>query len=128
MIEPLYHLATREDWNVRSTTYVPAPFASEGFIHLSTGPQIAGVAARFYRNRDDLLLLTIDPQRLEAPVRYENLEGGDTLFPHLYGPLELGAVLAIEPVHVDAGGRIRNAGGHPLHSDGRDGAGKRQWP
>jgi glutathione S-transferase len=46
-----------------------------------------------------VLLLTIDPQRLAAAaleVRFEQAGGGES-FPHLYGPLPLGAVLRAEP-------------------------------
>jgi hypothetical protein len=58
-------------------------------------------------------LLTIDPQRLTAPLRYEPApqgsaeaggegsgeggEKGSELFPHIYGPLPLEAVLNAEP-------------------------------
>jgi uncharacterized protein (DUF952 family) len=45
-------------------------------------------------------LLCIEEEKLTAPVRYENLEGGKELFPHIYGPLNLEAVaqaLAFSP-------------------------------
>ena len=52
----------------------------EGFIHCSTADQYTWVANQRFRGRLDLVLLHIDPARLRSEVRYENLEGGTTLF------------------------------------------------
>jgi len=73
----------------------------EGFIHCSFADQVQGVADRFYCGRHDVLLLVIDPSQLPAEPRVENLDGGTELFPHLYGPLPVAAVLKVEPVAVD---------------------------
>lgn len=113
----LYHLATRDDWDARGRTYVPGQFAAEGFIHLSTAAQIGGVAERFYRSHDRLVLVTIDPDRVTAPVRYENLEGGETLFPHLYGPLDEQAVIDSRLVRVDDRGRLLAESGGAIELD-----------
>jgi len=42
--------------------------------------------------------LHIDEKRLRSEVRYENLEGGETLFPHVYGAIPIGAVLNVIPL------------------------------
>jgi len=42
--------------------------------------------------------LCINPQKLNAELRYENLLGGEAQFPHLYGPLNLDAVLEVLPI------------------------------
>jgi uncharacterized protein (DUF952 family) len=47
-----------------------------------------------FKGRDDLLLLKIDPQKLSAPVKYEDV-GDGRLFPHIYGPLDVSAVIAV---------------------------------
>jgi len=73
--------------------YEADTLASEGFIHCSTSGQVIPVANRFYRGRQGLILLAIEPARLGAEVRYENLEGGSDLFPHVYGPIERSAVI-----------------------------------
>ena len=54
--------------------------------------------ARFRGDRPDLVLLHIDPTRLRSEVRYENLEGGESLFPHVYGAIPIGAVLNVVPL------------------------------
>ena len=43
------------------------------------------------------MLLVIDPGRLDAEVRYEDVPGAELPFPHIYGPLNTGAVLAAVP-------------------------------
>ena len=77
--------------------YEPAGFAHEGFIHCSYGHQLAGVIERLFRGRTDLVLLEIDPARLECRVVDENLEGGTELYPHVYGRLPMTAVVAVHP-------------------------------
>ena len=100
----LFHILERAAWEcVRSEpAYRPASLAAEGFIHLSTARQWPGVVDRWFAGKRDLILLSIDPGRLRAEVRYERV-GGDE-FPHLYGPLEIDAVVdALElPEDVDA--------------------------
>jgi uncharacterized protein (DUF952 family) len=67
---------------------------SQGFIHASTAAQVVATADRYYRGQDGLVLLCIDPGRVEAPVKHEAAgERPDAgLFPHIYGPLNLDAV------------------------------------
>lgn len=70
--------------------------AVQGFVHLSTIEQVHLPANRLYRGRQDMLLLHIDALALDAPVRWEPGVPTDPepmLFPHLYGPLPLRAVL-----------------------------------
>ena len=75
--------------------YEPAAFGREGFIHCSYAHQVAGVANRIFKGRQDLVLLEIDPARLDCTVVDENLEGGSELFPHIYGRLQMSAVIAV---------------------------------
>jgi uncharacterized protein (DUF952 family) len=97
-ISMIYHITTRADWEAARAVgaYAADSLASEGFIHCSTGAQVPGTAARFFAGRRDLVLLTIDPARLAAELRYEEGEPG-VLFPHLYGPLGLDAVVGAYP-------------------------------
>ena len=52
------------------------------------------------------MLLTIDTSQVGAEIRYENLEGGEELYPHLYGPLNLDAVVAAVAFEPNAAGRF----------------------
>lgn len=70
---------------------------SDGFIHFSTGAQLRETARRHFAGQDDLLLLAIDGDALGEALVYEPSRGG-ALFPHLYGPLPLSAVLSEQPL------------------------------
>lgn len=104
--EPLHHLALLADWEAAiaspERTYEISTrgraLAEVGFIHCSYRDQVARTAARFYADRDDVVVLRIDPAQLAVPVRVEDLEGAGEQFPHLYGPLPVDAVSAVEPL------------------------------
>jgi uncharacterized protein (DUF952 family) len=70
--------------------------AVEGYVHLSTIEQVHLPANRLYRGRRDMVLLHIDASALDGPVRWEPgvpTDPQSMLFPHLYGPLRVRAVL-----------------------------------
>ena len=97
--QPIYHLALRREWDeavARGGPYdrstIGRSLADEGFIHCSFEDQVASVARRFY-DGEDVVLLTVDPTRVDADIVVENLDGGDERFPHVYGPLPLAAVV-----------------------------------
>ena len=58
------------------------------------------------------MLLHIDPARLGAEVRYENLEGGEQQFPHVYGAIPASAVVHVAPFLPGADGTF----GGPVES------------
>ena len=106
----LYHLALADEWRQARSTGVYARSTrglgldQVGFIHASYAHQLAATYARFYGDAGPVVLLTIDPGRLEqAGVAVRAEPGASTseawaeLFPHLYGPLPLAAVLAADP-------------------------------
>ncbi|WP_299528911.1 DUF952 domain-containing protein [uncultured Streptomyces sp.] len=70
----------------------------EGFIHCSLPHQLPGVARMLYGTEDaDLVVLVVDPDRLDVPVRYEAMAPGGEEFPHVYGPLPVDAVVEVRP-------------------------------
>ena len=64
---------------------------TQGFIHCSKPEQVLKVANAYYSNQQDLLLTWIDPQKLEPELRWEAAD--EDVFPHIYGPLNLNAVV-----------------------------------
>lgn len=102
----LFHITSRAEWDRAQAAgeYRPASLATEGFIHLSGDRQWLAVANRFYRGQPDLVLLSIGRDRLTAPLRYDHVDG--QAFPHLYGPLNLDAVVEACALPVDATGAI----------------------
>ena len=93
------HIADRNDWRTAAThgEYRPASLAEEGFIHASSAYQTLMPANLFYRGRRGLVLLGIDQPRLRSEVRWEEPQPTVEAFPHIYGPLNIDAVVADEP-------------------------------
>jgi uncharacterized protein (DUF952 family) len=92
----IYHIASEFEWaRVHATgMYAAASLTTEGFIHCSTATQVVGTADRLFKGQRGLVLLCIDSAAVSAAIRYENLEGGAERFPHVYGELEISAIVA----------------------------------
>ncbi len=109
----VFHIAEGDEHAAAGTVYTPSAFAADGFVHCSEAHQVLSVAERIFRGRDDLLLLEIALDRLDSddssptPVRWENLEGGNELYPHIYGPIPLDAIVGVEPFEKDSAGRLQ---------------------
>ncbi len=106
--EPIFHIATRTEWAAArssgeyTTSTRGVSLAEEGFIHASRRAQVPGVFARYYADaKEPLVLLQIDPKRLKAQVRFEQV-GTDT-YPHIYGPIIPSAVLSALPLNRRGG-------------------------
>jgi uncharacterized protein (DUF952 family)/nucleoside 2-deoxyribosyltransferase len=101
----IFHLAERSTWALAkaSGSYASSTrdqsLAEVGFIHCSFEQQLAATAARFYADADPHLfvVLVIDPSLLDAPLIEEQAGNGE-LFPHIYGPLNVDAVVATRPL------------------------------
>jgi uncharacterized protein (DUF952 family) len=76
---------------------------SDGFIHFSTADQARETAARHFSGQSGLLLVAVDAQKLGDKLVFEPSRGGD-LFPHLYAPLPISAVLWEKPLPLGADG------------------------
>jgi uncharacterized protein (DUF952 family) len=92
-----WHLVPAAEWAATpaDAPYLPAAFPQDGFIHTThTAAEVAAAGTRYYK--DDArpyLAVRIDLRRLTSPWRYD----GDRRFPHIYGPLNRDAVLAVHP-------------------------------
>jgi uncharacterized protein (DUF952 family) len=95
----LFHITTGDELRAAQYvgTYRPSRFATDGFVHCSYAHQVTGVANRLFRHAAGLVLLEIDPARLASAVVDENLEGGSELFPHIYGPVPMTAIVQVHP-------------------------------
>lgn len=92
----IYHIVERSLWQQaeQAGTYRAESLKDEGFIHCSTVSQIVWVANTFYRGQTNLVLLGVDPAKVQPPLRYDPVETGEA-FPHIYGPLNLDAVVQV---------------------------------
>ena len=77
--------------------YRPASLAEESFVHASTAYSTLLPANLFYRGRRGLVLLAIDQRRLRSEIRWEEPQPTVEAFPHIYGPVNVDAVIAVEP-------------------------------
>lgn len=97
------HIATTSDWEAAQHRghYVAPSLETDGFIHCSTAEQAIPIANALFRGQSNLLLLLVDDERATADIRYEppatlGHSTGSELFPHLYGPLNIDAVIAVK--------------------------------
>ena len=101
----IYKIVPSSLWPSRGEAFGGAPVdLADGFIHFSTKAQVAETAARHFSGADDLLLVAVDAAQLGDALKWEPSRGGD-LFPHLYGPLPLSAVLWVRPLRLGVDGR-----------------------
>ncbi|MCP9767989.1 DUF952 domain-containing protein [Lacihabitans sp. LS3-19] len=84
----IFHVVKKAYWEKfeNEAFYYPETFEAEGFMHLSTENQVAGVLERYYVNQKDLILLSINDEILGDKLLYEKATNGE-IFPHYYGQL-----------------------------------------
>ena len=101
-------MVQRDDWIAAKPTglYRPKAFDAEGFIHCSTPEQVIAVANRHYPGQTGLVLLQIDPEKVDEEIVYENLYGGEELFPHIYGALNVDAVTRVDDFEPNPDGKF----------------------
>ncbi|MEV0173304.1 DUF952 domain-containing protein [Streptomyces sp. NPDC050803] len=103
MTDTVLHLTERSLWEAARAkgTYEISTrgrtLREEGFIHCSTRAQLPRTAAAFFADLDDLVVLVVDPDLLDVPLKYEAAKPGAEEFPHVYGPIPVAAVVAVEP-------------------------------
>ena len=93
----IYHITHLPEWEaaIRLGTYTTPSLVSQGFIHCSYVHQLERVANHYYPGQIDLVILVIDPQKLTSSLMIEKAVDVDDNFPHIYGPLNLDAVIKI---------------------------------
>jgi len=100
----ILHVAHRADWLAAQRTgeYCPSSLSTEGFIHCSKPDQVVRVANFLFTGQRGLVLLVIDPAALISELKWKPPLGDSSeafvvneLFPHVYGPLNLEAVVRV---------------------------------
>jgi len=94
-----YHGTPKSYWQSLDLNkpYLPSDYAKEGFIHTTDGPEaIAMTLTRYYKsNPEPFVLLHINKDAVASPIRYDDPA---EIFPHIYGPLNRDAILAVEDI------------------------------
>ncbi|MFQ5400147.1 MAG: DUF952 domain-containing protein [Anaerolineae bacterium] len=93
----IFHITPQADWDAARAAgvYRADSLEKDGFIHCSTGQQILMVANSLYRGCQNLALLCIDPAAVGPDIVYEDCYEMGQEFPHIYGPLNIDAVVRI---------------------------------
>ena len=101
----ILHLTTPAAWQAAQAagSYRGDTLDTQGFIHCSTPAQITTVANRFFQGQSGLALLCIEPNKVQSRLIFEHpinpdtgeIEPGSQQFPHIYGPLNLNAVVQV---------------------------------
>jgi uncharacterized protein (DUF952 family) len=96
----IYHITSQAAWNDAqySGFYEAASLATEGFIHNSSREQLPAVQQRYYKDATGMIILHIEEDRLTSPLKYELAPSINEMFPHIYGPINIDAVVNTEPL------------------------------
>ena len=96
----IYHITTAEAWEEaqRQQQYEAPSLRSEGFIHCSEAHQVAGVLERYFTEKQDLVKLIIDTDKLTSRYVQEWSPSVADTFPHIYGPVNLDAVIEVKKI------------------------------
>lgn len=108
----ILHICPAADWAAvpEGQPYRAASLDDVGFVHCSDPGTVHLPATRLYPGRTDLLLLRIDPSRLDVPLRWEPgvppVPDGPW-FPHVYGAIPLDAVISVHRFPPEPDGSFR---------------------
>ena len=103
----VYKIVAADEWRIAEAAgvFVGAEIdRADGFIHFSTAEQAPETAAKWFAGRGDLTLAAVDVEALGGRLRWEPSRGG-ALFPHLYAPLPMTAVVWSRPLALGPDGR-----------------------
>ncbi len=91
----IYHVVSKAGWEqaLAQGYYEHPSLKDEGFIHACSKSQVNGVLERYYKKQHGLLLLHINENTLTAPLKYEMAPSVNEEFPHIYGALNIDAVV-----------------------------------
>ncbi|TKG73420.1 DUF952 domain-containing protein [Prauserella endophytica] len=108
----ILHICPEAEWAVvpDGGAYHAASLDDVGFVHCSDPGTVHFPATALYRGRTDLLLLRIDPERLDVPLRWEPAvppSPGAPWFPHVYGPIRKDAVVSVHRFPPEQDGSFR---------------------
>jgi len=93
----IYHIVLPEVWEHfrAKPSYQAESLATEGFIHCSYEHQLEAVLQRYYKGADEVVILSIESDKVLAKFVEEPSTGGE-IYPHIYGRLNHNAVVSAE--------------------------------
>jgi uncharacterized protein (DUF952 family) len=110
----ILHLLAADEAARAGADYLPAAYAADGFVHCTDDDStLLTVANAYYRQRTETMVAwTIDTDQLTSAVKWEAPAPPDgsvpadpsMRFPHVYGPIARGAVIATRALRRDRDG------------------------
>jgi uncharacterized protein (DUF952 family)/ABC-type multidrug transport system ATPase subunit len=101
----IYHIVLPKVWEEFKDKefYEAESLGTEGFIHCSDADQVNAVLQRYYKDATDLVILSIDLDRLSNKPVYEK-STSDDLYPHVYAPINMEAIVAVQTIKPNSYG------------------------
>lgn len=93
----IYHVTDAAAWKdaTQKGSYEAPSLKAEGFIHCSEKHQVDGVLERYFADRSGLVKLVIDTDKLTSRYIQEWSPSSRDTFPHIYGPVNVDAVIDV---------------------------------
>jgi len=97
----IFHVTTADEWasakdaGIYTVSTRDVTLGQEGYIHCSFRDQVDGIRQRWYADLDDVIVLVIETDLLNSPWLAEQLGDAEAPYPHIYGPLNLDAVVEV---------------------------------
>jgi uncharacterized protein (DUF952 family) len=103
----IFKIVPRAEWEASSGDYHGSVHdRADGFLHFSTGAQLAETLRRYYAEQNDLMLIAVDPAALGDALKWEYSTSRGEDFPHLYAPLSCDAMKWARPLKRNADGEF----------------------
>lgn len=93
----IYHIIDMSKWEsfTGSDRFGSDSLGTEGFVHCCEHHQLTAVAKRWFAGLEGLVVVEIDPERVDVPVVWEDSYGAGESFPHVYGTIPMRAVVSV---------------------------------
>lgn len=96
----IVHLINQGEWE--SSRGEPSLFSTSisqfGFVHCCLPEQVSMVLEKWFTQQDNVIAVEINSDLLDVPLVFENLEGGEEQFPHIYGLVKQNAIVKMYPI------------------------------
>lgn len=105
----VYHILEKEVWGKAEILgyYSPSSLDKEGFIHCSTKEQLLPTLNRRFLGKKNLLLISINTKKVKQKIVFEDLNKLGEKHPHIYGVLDINAVISTLPLIPEENGEFK---------------------
>jgi len=107
-MDTIYILVRPDTWELAGKThqFFERSLANEGFIHACHWRQLDRVANAYFSDANELVIVAVDPAKVQPPIRWEESPSTGDVYPHIYGILNLDATTEVQRIHRSQDGRF----------------------